>query len=261
MDGKKMLCLTAGLILGCTASGWAATPGCAAVAQSAITATAPLTRAATNPASNARISVQRDVSGRITVELVGSEGSIRKTFANGATTTTFALGGHHVTITLNGDRITVTAPDHVWHGSAADPESFTQPAAYLRQSTAAIAAKELLDSTELRPDTFEGNALLLTKALLGSLWGESAGTTEYQAWVADRLRRGRVVKASLLAGAGECWDKYAAEAARLVNEYADCARGCNWRFWCLEGCGATYYIRAEAAFMAYLGCSGGLFIG
>lgn len=239
MDGRKVLCLMAVVLLGHAGLGWAA-----------------------DPATPATISSRRDAAGQLTIELKGRDATIRKTFAGRVSKTTIASGGHQITISLSGDDVTIATPEKVWRGSATIPDSLSQAASYLRQSTAAIAAKRLLDHATLAANTLEGNSLLLTKAFLGSVWGEDAGTNEYQQWAAVKLGKPRISRVSLSdGGPGDCWDKYAAEAIRIMNDYISCAQSCNWRgFFCMNGCGLVYDIRAEGAFMWYFSCNGGFFV-
>jgi hypothetical protein len=239
MDGRKVLCLMAAVLLGHAGLSWAA-----------------------DAATQAKIASKRDAAGQLTIELKGRDATVRKTFAGRTSKTTLVSGVHLITIAMSGDDVTITAPEKVWRGSAAVPESLAQAANYLRQSTAAIAAKRLLDHTALAANTLEGNAMLLTKAFLGSIWGEDAGTVEYQQWAAGRVGRPRVTTVALATqGPGDCWDKYAAEAIRIMNDYVDCASSCNWRgFFCMNSCGLIYDIRAEGAFMWYMSCNGGFFV-
>lgn len=237
MDGRKMLCLMATVLLGHAGLGWAA-----------------------DAATPAKIASRRDAAGQLTIELKGRDATVRKTFAGRTSTTTLTSGGHQITIAMSGDNVTITAPEKVWRGSATVPESLAQAASYLRQSTAAIAAKRLLDHAALAANSLEGNSLLLTKAFLGAIWGEDAGTTEYQEWAASKLGKARVSRVGLSDGPGDCWDKYAVEAIRIMNDYISCAQSCDWRgFFCMNSCGLIYNIRAEGAFMWYFSCNGGFF--
>jgi hypothetical protein len=263
MSGKNVLWIATAALLGTATVSWAATAACAADQGSARSAAGgAFERTTVDPITNAKIVGRRDASGQVTIELKGSDASIRKTFAGGTSKTVLASGEHHITIAISRDNVTVTTPQKVWRGSAVVPESLTQAAAYLRQSTAAIAAKRLLDRTALSGDSFEGNALMLTRAFLGSVWGEDGGTSEHQQWAAGRVGKVRVTRAALADGPGECWDKYAAEAIRIMNDYIECGTSCNWRgYFCLGSCGFIYNIRAEAAFMWFFSCNGGFFVG
>ena len=102
---------------------------------------------------------------------------------------------------------------------------------------------------------------MLTKALLGSFFGENTGTAEYQQWATESVNKPRVTRAALSDGPGECWDKYAAEAIRIMNDWIQCANSCEWTgFFCMNGCGFIYDIRAEAAFMWFFSCNGKFFV-
>ena len=262
MDGRKVLCFVAMTLLCQGGVAWAASAACSVdAAEPAQASAGPFVRTTTDPATGATIVLRRDSGGQISFELKGEDVSVRKTFDGGRSITTLTSGGKHVTISLAGDQIVVTGSGKVLRGTASRIDSLEASAAYLRQSPAAIAAKRLLDRVALRPDVLEGNALLLTKALLGSMWGESTGTVQYQRWAQAAVTQAKVVKARV-SGPGECWDSYAAEAIRIMDDYIQCGGGCGWSgFFCLGSCGFIYDLRAEGAFMWYMRCNGGFYVG
>jgi hypothetical protein len=263
MGGRKVLCLMAVRLLCQGNLARAATTACVIGDPGALRPPAgPYVRSTTDPATGARIVLRRDSKGQVSFELTNKDVSIRKTLDGATSVTTFMAGGHVVSLSLAGNQIVVTGSGRRLKGTASQLETVQASAEYLRHSPVAIAAKRLLDRAALRPDVLEGNALLLTRALLGSLWGESTGMVQYQHWAQAAAARTRVVKAVSSAGPGECWDSYAAEAIRIMNDYLDCGNGCGWSgYFCLGSCGFVYDVRAEGAFVWFMSCNGGFFVG
>jgi hypothetical protein len=249
MGGKKVTWVIA-VVLMCRA-GAVFGAGLACVADS------PRSMAVT---TGAAIDVRQEQSGKVVVELKSKEASVRREFARGSSTTVLSGGGHQLTIRLTSSGIRVSDGKKTMSGDVGHKDSLQTPVTYLRQSPIVRAARTLLDGAALNADTFEGNALLLTRALLASVAGDSTPTVEYQAWAASKIKEPRVVRAQAK-GPGQCWDLYASEAMRIINDYIDCANSCNWAGWfCMGGCGFLYDIRAEAAFMWFIDCSGGFFV-
>ena len=261
MNPKRVLCIMAvSLLLPCGVA-WAAAPACAVNAPESTPVAGPFVRTTVEPISGGSIELRREKSGQVTIELKDKTVTIRKTLEPGVSTTAFVAGHQRVTIRIKGDQITVSADGKTWQGSPRSLESLDDSAAHLQKSATAIAAKRLLDRAALRPDSLEGNALMLTKALLGSFFGETIGTAQYQQWARATMNRAKVVRAVAVAGPAECWDQYAAETIRIADDYIDCANGCHWSgFFCMAGCGFLYEVRAEGAFMWYMRCSGGFYV-
>jgi hypothetical protein len=206
--------------------------------------------------------MRRDGKGEVSFELKNKDIAVRKTFDGAASLTTFSSAGRHVSISVSGNQIVVTGPGQHLRGTALELRSLEASAEYLRHSPVVIAAKRLLDRATLRPDVVEGNALLLTRALLGSMWGESTATVQYQRWTKAAVTPTKVVRARFDIGPGGCWDQYAAEAIRIMDDYIQCGNGCDWSgYFCLGSCGLIYDIRAEGAFMWFMRCNGGFFVG
>jgi hypothetical protein len=242
---------------------WAAPAACAVdPGKSSPVPAGSYIRTTTDPATGATVVLRRDSKGQVNFELKDKDVSIRKAFDGNTSITTFASAGQQVTIALTGTQIVLTGQGEQLRGTATQLDTLEALAAYLRRSPVAVAAKRLLDRAVLRPDVIEGNALLLTRALLGSMWGESAGTVQYQHWAQAATAKARVVKAMVASSPGECWDEYAAEAIRIMDDYIDCGNTCGWSgYFCLGSCGFIYDLRAEGAFMWYVRCNGGFYVG
>jgi hypothetical protein len=263
MGGKKILWVMALVLFGHVGAAWAAAAAvCAADEAEPPRPIGPYVRETTDPATGATMVLRRDVKGQISIELRRGSVSVRKAFDGAAAITTLSSGSQRVSISVSGNEIVVTAPGRRLGGTVVDLRSLEASAEYLRHSPPAIAAKRLLDQVALRPDAIEGNAMLLTKALLGSMWGESAGTVQYQRWAKVAIPDTKVVRArSLEGGPGGCWDAYAAEAIRIMDDYTQCGGGCGWSgYFCLGACGFIYDLRAEGAFMWFMRCNGGFYV-
>jgi hypothetical protein len=243
MDGRNVLSFVlAGLLAGAGAAS-AATPCVAELA-----------------APDAPIVTRRDVPGKVTIELVEQGVSIRKTFDGLSVVTTLAAGKEQVVITLTADAVAIAANGKRWRAPLAELHSLEAAGDALRSSKVVNAAQRLLERTVLRPNSIEGNAMLLTRAFLGTILGDASPTQEYQRW-ATASRDSRVVRAQHEHGPGECWDLYSIEAVRIATNYVDCGSTCHWKgWWCLASCGLIYNIRAEGAFMWFMKCNGGFFL-
>jgi hypothetical protein len=256
MGGKKVMWVVAVGVLCRAGAALASTSACAVDARVA----APEERAVGSDRSGALIDVRRGTAGRLIVELKDRNVSVRREFIRGASTTILRSGSRQLSIRLSPNDMMVIDGDKTISGSLLVKDSLEEPVKYLRESSVVRAARALLDRSTLNADSFDGNALLLTRALLAAVTGDSTPTREYQSWAAAKIKEPRVVRAQAK-GPGQCWDMYAAEAMRIINDYIDCANSCNWSGWfCMSACGFLYDIRAEAAFMWFIDCSGGFFV-
>jgi len=260
MGGRKLMWVMMTGLIGHAGAAWAGGAVCAVTGGSpraSIVSSGVVGRDRANPAVN----VRRDKSGRLVVELKGKDALIRREFFAGNSTTILSAGGRQLTIQLTSKELIVTESGKTIKANVQQKDSLEQPFMYLRQSPVVTMTRALLEQADLNADSVEGNALLLTRALLGSAAGDSKPTVQYQTWATARTRSTRVVRAAQSHGPGDCWDMYAAEAVRIANDYLDCANSCNWSgWWCLGSCGFLYDIRAEAAFMWFMNCSGGFFV-
>jgi len=257
MKGRKLLCLLA--IAGLWPSGALAATAACAVEASESTRT-PLVRTTTDQATGAKIVSRRDPSGALIVELAGKDVTVRRAFDGLASTTTFAAGDERVTIKVSGADVVVVGSGKVFRANAESAASVDQAAMYLRHSQVASRGKDLLDRVDLHPETFAEHALLLTRGLMGAIWGEKASTLEYQRWIKSKLTPVRIIRAAISDGPGDCWDRYTAEANRISSDLESCVTSCS-SFFCFQSCGFIYEVRAEAAFMWYVSCNGKFFVG
>jgi hypothetical protein len=241
---------------------WAGPRGRAADLESAGRPDAALTRTHVDRGTGAQVDLRRDETGRIIVVASTPRVSVRRVLTRASSETILSAAGHRVTVTMAQGVIVVDADGRRWRGTLDRLEELDQAALELRTSAAARDAKALLDRMSLDPNTFEGNALLLTRGLLGTMWGDNAAVVSYQRWADASARAPRIVRARLPGGSpGECWDQYSIEAIRIANDLEDCFDTCSvLRLHCRLSCGFVYEVRAEAAFMWFTSCNGGFFV-
>ena len=228
MGAKKIVWCAAAAMLLQGRGAWATTLPCSSDGPPQVRSSASSGRTMTDPATGATISLDRESSGRMIIELRNGDVSVRREFNLGASTTTLARGNERVILSLKGNDLRVTQSGEVTQGTLSAPDTLVKLVEIVRQSPAAQAARDLLNRVALHPDSVEGNALLLTKALLGSVWGETKGTLEYQRWAGEKVKPPTVIRARFGTGPGDCWNEYAAEAIRVINDYGDCGNTCGW---------------------------------
>jgi hypothetical protein len=219
-------------------------------------------QAVTDPATGLVVRLEQDVPGHLMVDVTDETVSIHKDLRGSTSTTTLTDGRHHLSLSFDGRDLVVRGLKDELRGSIANPESLVPVFRRLKDSALVQSAKGVLDRMALQADRPEGNALLLTRALLGSVAGEISSVEQYQRWTRHTLTQPRVIRVGQSRGPGQCWDEYAREALRIFDEYGDCVVSCRWyQPFCEEGCEAIYTLRAEMAFMWYFNCNGPFYAG
>jgi hypothetical protein len=210
-------------------------------------------RVVTDRATGLVIRLESNAPGHMTVDVADGNTSIHKDLQGRVSTTTIVAGGDGVSISFDGRDLQVTGLTEPLRGSVAQPDSLPVVIASLRSNPAVRSAVNLLGRLALEPDTAEGNALLLTRALLGS----SASAQKIQEWAHRMSAQPRVIRVAQSRGPGQCWDDYASEAMRIFDDYSQCFVGCHWyQPFCEETCEGMYALRSEMAFMWYFNCNG-----
>jgi len=214
-------------------------------------------RTVTDPATGLEIRLEQTARGQMTVDVADKTISIHKDLQGSRAVTTLTAGRNRLAISFDGRNLSVTGPKGTQQSSLATQETLTPVLKTLQGSSLVRTAKELLDRLALQGDSAEGNALLLTRALFGSVTGEMSSVVQYQEWTRHMLARPKVVRVVLAQGPGECWDSYSKEAIRIFDDYADCWLNCKWyQPFCEGACEAIYVLRSEMAFMWYFNCNG-----
>jgi hypothetical protein len=241
---------------------WAGTAACAATVSADASAISLATRIVVDPSTGAIMSLVTATPGHLVIRLVLGKTMISRDLSAAGSLTTIKSGAETVTLRNDGKTFAMTNREGLMRASVSDQAMLGKLFERLRASRAAEAARHLLDAVSLQPNSVEGNAMMLTHAMLGSAWGDERAAHAYQQWMAAKGAQPRVVRAGDIMGPGECWDQYAAEAIRIANDYIDCANSCQWLVsFCLDGCGFLFELRAEAALMWFLDCSGGFYVG
>jgi len=137
----------------------------------------------------------------------------------------------------------------------------------LKRSEAAAMGRALLARVAEGPETFVGQSLLLTRALLEFGTGSTGALTQHKRWVAQRAAlaairpatTGRTLISWQKTGPGDCWDMYSAEAIRIAKDFEECTADLKWyeaHLW--AGCSVIYAVRAEGAMAWFIACNGGV---
>ena len=212
-------------------------------------------RVVTDPATGLAIHVEQTAARQMIVDVSDKTIAIHKELRGTTSVTTLSSGRNRLVISSDGRDLIVSGTSGTTRGSLSKTGALSPVFEALRKSSLARTAKELLDRLALQADSAEGNTLLLTRALLGSVVGETSSVVQYQSWARLSVTQPRVIKAGMTPG--ECWDEYSREAIRIWNDYADCDGSCRWyQPFCPAECEGIYILRAEMAFMWYFNCNG-----
>ena len=134
-------------------------------------------------------------------------------------------------------------------------------------------ARRLLEQITEGPDSFVGQSMLLTRAILELGTGSVDALNQHQRWVAERAAqmaasvrfggRPMVFRAAFLdapqKSPGDCWDAYEKEALRIAEDFAECTADLYWyeaHKW--AGCSLIYAVRSEGAMAWFISCNGGV---
>jgi hypothetical protein len=231
----------------------------------------PMVAAADGPA----IRVTRPGAGRVVIEVVDSTVAVRKEMTAGRSVVTITTPKDRLIVTVRRGMLSVSGPDGTMT-MGDESGSYERLLGVLQGSEAAAKARVLLAQVTDGPETFVGQSVLLTRAILEAGSGKMDALSQHQQWVSDRAtarageRRGRpvgrpmlihaaVVDLSQQRGPGECWDLYSREAVRIADDFADCTDDLRWyeaHLW--AGCSLIYAVRAEAAMAWFISCNGGI---
>jgi hypothetical protein len=213
----------------------------------------PVERVVIDRATGLVIRLESGTPGHMTVDVTDGNTSIHKDLQGRTSMTTVAAGGERVSIAFDGKDLQVTGLAQPLRGSMTEPDSLSFAITSLRSNPAVRSAVALLDRLALEPDTPEGNALLLTRALLGS----APSARKIQEWAHRMSAQPKVVRVAQSRGPGQCWDDYSGEALRIFDDYSECFAGCRWyQPFCEQTCEGIYALRSEMAFMWYFNCNG-----
>jgi hypothetical protein len=223
--------------------------------------------AASATAGPAEVRVTR-AAGRIILDLSDAHVKIRKEVKADQSTATLTTATETLTITVRRGVLTVSGPGGTVTMGSDTGAAYDGLLAVLQRSDAAARARALLRQVEDGPETFTGQSLLLTRAVLEQGTGTTGALNEHRAWVAGRaaaLTRSANAGASVTRitwqtrGPGDCWDMYSKEAIKIAEDFVDCTEDLRWyeaHKW--AGCSLIYAVRAEAAMAWFIACNGGV---
>ncbi len=235
-----------------------------------------LTPGAAAAADGPTVRVTRPSAGRIVMEVVDSSVTVRKDVSADRSVVTMTTANDHLILIVRRGVLSLSGPSGAMTMDGGGVAEYERVLAVLQGSEAAARARTLLAQVADGPDSFVGQSVLLTRALLESGVGGSSAMTQHQRWVQDRAAasaatrqarssgRPQVVKVVLTAlveqrGPGDCWDLYSAEALRIANDFGDCTDALRWyeaHKW--AGCSLIYAVRSEAAMAWFISCNGGI---
>jgi len=215
------------------------------------------------------VRVTRVAPGRVVLEVADATVTVRKEVTPDHSTVTMTTPGDGVVLTVRRGVVSLSRlagrKATEWQSGHDDSRLVGE----LGRSEAVLRARVLLSQVLDGPDTFVGQSLLLTRAILEAGTGATDAIGTYRRWVSERAAAGRtargarVILASAgriqLTGPGECWDLYAEEAIRIADDFAECTADLEWyeaHKW--AGCSLIYAVRAEGAMAWFIACNGGV---
>lgn len=217
--------------------------------------------------------MSRGAGGRVFVEVAEPGVTVRKELGPGTSLVTITTPKDELQIRVAGRQMTVSTPGGTATIATGRTEEVGQLLAVLQRSDAAARGLALLKRVPFDGRHVGQQTLLMTRAVLEVSSGFSPAMAMHRDWAlrererlqSTRAARPVIVKAGLAAadqnpnGPGECWDKYAEEAARVADDFVQCTSGLKWYNvidW--TGCFLLYTVRAEGAVLWYVNCLGGV---
>ncbi len=219
------------------------------------------------------VRVTRPVAGGIVLDVADDGVAVRKEITADRSVVTVTTAKDRLSIMVRRGQLTISGPTGavtMGAGMGVDEDRILM---VLERSEAAARARTLLAKVAAGPNTFVGQSMLLTRAVLEVGSGSVNALNQHQQWVAERAAemarpaRGQAAPAVFRAaymeavqkGPGDCWDLYSKEAIRIAEDFADCTDDLKWyeaHKW--AGCSLIYAVRSEGAMAWFISCNGGL---
>ena len=231
--------------------------------------------AATAASDVPTVRVTRPAAGRIVLDVADDTVAVRKELTSDRSVVTLTTPKDRLSISVRKGVLTITSPHGALTmgagaGAGVDSDRLLM---VLQRSEAAARARALLARVDEGPNTFVGQSVLLTRAILELGSGSVDAFNQHQQWVAERAARmarptqaqqwPRVIRAGFVEAPqktpGECWDIYSKEAIVIADDFADCTDDLAWyeaHKW--AGCSLIYVVRSEAAMAWFISCNGGV---
>ena len=224
-------------------------------------------------ADSPTIRVTRPAAGRTVLDVADNTVAVRKELTPDQSIVTLTTERDRLTIAVRRGVVTISGPGAaltVGAGAGVDTDRLLT---VLQRSEAARRARVLLGRLEEGPNSFVGQSMLLTRAILELGTGSVDALNQHQRWVAERAAqmavpsrpagRPMVFRAAFLEapqkGPGDCWDAYEKEALRIAQDFAECTDDLRWyeaHKW--AGCSLIYAVRSEGAMAWFISCNGGV---
>jgi hypothetical protein len=222
--------------------------------------------AAAGPLRAPEVKITR-TPGRVLLEVADDFVTVRKDIRADASVATITTKRDELTMAVKRGVLTVSSPGGSMVLGKDGAAAHDRLLVVLQGSEAAVRGRALLARVEEGPETFAGQSLLLTRALLEFGTGSKGALTQHKKWVAERATRATIVPASIgrtliswqKMGPGDCWDMYSKEAIRIAEDFEQCTEGLRWyeaHLW--AGCSVIYAVRAEGAMAWFIACNGGV---
>ncbi|MEO6223883.1 MAG: hypothetical protein ABIP90_11600 [Vicinamibacterales bacterium] len=219
------------------------------------------------------VRVTRPVAGRIVLDVADDTVAVRKEITADRSVVTLTTAKDRLSITVRRGMLTISGPGGAMSMDPARRVDADRLLVLLQRSDAAARARTMLAMVSEGPNTFAGQSLLLTRAILEVGTGSVNALNQHQQWVAERAAAmpwpgqsqgaPRVIRASYLEstqkGPGDCWDLYSKEAIRIAQDFAECTDDLKWyeaHLW--AGCSLVYAVRSEGAMAWFISCNGGV---
>lgn len=232
-----------------------------------------LAPAAAAAADSPTVRVTRPAAGRVVLEVADGTVAVRKELTADQSVVTLTTAKDRLSIAVRRGVLTISGPGGaltIAGGSGVDSGRLLT---VLQRSEAARRARTLLGLLNEGPNTFVGQSMLLTRAILELGSGSVDALNQHQQWVAERAAqmpalnraqgRPMLIRAAYLApaqqGPGDCWDLYSKEAIRIAKDFEECTDDLYWyeaHKW--AGCSLIYAVRAEGAMAWFISCNGGV---
>jgi hypothetical protein len=229
--------------------------------------------AAAAAADTPTVRVTRPAAGRAVLEVADDTVAVRKELTADQSVVTLTTERDRLSIAVRRGVVTISGPGGALTVGAGKGVDTDRLLTVLQRSEAARRARVLLEQLSEGPNTFVGQSMLLTRAILELGTGSVDALNRHQQWVAERAAqmavpsrsqgRPMVFRAAFLeapqSGPGDCWDAYQKEALRIAADFEDCTDDLYWyeaHKW--AGCSLIYAVRAEGAMAWFISCNGGV---
>lgn len=243
---------------------------CGSVLAAVMALLGPVAEAA---ADTPKVRLTRPAVGRVVLDVADDTVAIRKEISADRSEVTMTTSRDRLSVSVRRGIVTISGPGGSITVDAAAEADSDRLLMVLQRSDAARRARALLARVEDSPNSFIGQSVLLTRAILEIGTGSVDALNDHRKWVAERAAQvaapartpgaPMVIRASFDVlqkyGPGDCWDMYSKEAIEIADDFEDCTDDLHWyeaHLW--AGCSLIYAVRSEAAMAWFISCNGGV---